>query len=336
MVRRWTYSTHGGLREAGDHGVEFSNPVVVENLLVFGNRSMGLVCLYPALNQKKWVLPITGGIVSPLVVEKGNVYFGGGDGFVYSVSLDTGQINWKYEVRNPVVSRPTFSQGRLFVTTTSDTIYALDAGTGKWIWHYRRRTVPSATVYGASSPLVDGNEVIAGLSDGFLVSLSLEEGVLRWEKKLHSGKKFTDVNAHPLLDFGMIYVPSYDGALYALRRQGGDILWKFDAGGGEDLAADDRRLYFPSSNGTVYSIQKSNGALLWKFELDKGTPTAIALTEKYLIVGSSYQYLYVLDRNTGKGLYRFDAGWGSGFYGAPAYDSVNQRVYILSAGGNHF
>jgi outer membrane protein assembly factor BamB len=333
LVRRWTLSTHGPF-EAGDRGTEYSNPVIVEDNLVFGNRSVGLVSLYPTINQQRWVLPIRGGVVSELTVDHRSVYFGGGDGFLYCVNLENGRVNWRYEVRNPVISRPTVSGGRVLITTSDDTVYAFDSGTGKWLWHYRRRSSPASTIYGASAPLVDGNEVLTGLSDGFLVAVGLQDGQLKWERKLHQGTKFTDVDAHPVLDNGVVYVPSYDGALYALKRQGGDVLWRFDAGGSKDVVIEDNKLYLPSSDGTIYALQKDNAKVLWKFELDHGTPTRIVATDKYLIVGSSFQYMYVIDKSTGRGLYRYNVGYGSGFGGTPAFDSVSQRVYFLSHAGN--
>lgn len=321
---------------AGDHGTEYSNPVVHENNLVFGNRSVGLISIYPTMNVQRWVLPIRGGVVSELTVHQGNVYFGGGDGFVYSVDLETGRVNWRYEVRNPIVSRPTLAGGRLFINTSDDTVYAFDAGTGKWLWHYRRRTAQTATIHGASTPLVDGNEVILGMSDGYLVALSVEEGQLKWEKKLHQGSKFTDVDARPVLVNGVIYVPSYDGALYALKRQGGDTLWRFDSGGSKEVVSEGQKLFLPSSDGSIYCLQKDNAKVNWKFELDGGVPTRIAVTDKYLIFGSTYQYLYVVDKNTGKGVYRFNAGNGSGFAGSPLFDSLTNRLYALSGAGNLF
>lgn len=333
LIRKWALQTHG-LYHLGERGVEFSNPLVYENSLIFGNQSVGLLSLYPTLNQKRWVLPIAGGVVSELTTDGSAIYFGGGDGFLYSVNFDTGRVNWRYEVKNPVISKPTVSEGRVFITTSDDTVYAFDAGTGKWLWHYRRRTSSPATIYGASAPLVDGNEVIAGLSDGFLVSLSREEGQLKWERKLHTGVRFTDINAHPVLEEGIIYVPAYDGSLYALRRQGGDVLWQFDSGGSKDVVLEDDKLYLPSSDGFIYALQKSNAKILWKFELDHGTPTRLAMTQKFLVVGSSDRYLYVLDKITGKGVYRFNVGYGSGFYSSPAYDPKSNRLYVLSNAGN--
>ena len=335
LIRKWTLATHGPYL-AGDRGFEYSNPVLIENTLVFGNQSVGLVALYPTLNSQRWVLPIPGGVVSELAVSGGNIYFGGGDGFIYCVSLENGRVQWRYEVRNPVVSRPTVSGGRAFVTTSDDTLYALDAGTGKWLWHYKRRTAPNATIHGASSPLVDQGEVLAGMSDGFLVALNQQDGQLRWERKLHQGSKFTDVDAKPILDGGVLYVPSYDGALYALKRQGGEVLWRFDAGGSRSVTIEGSVLYLPSSDGYVYALARESGKMLWKFELDGGAPTHIVVADDKLIFGSTYQYLYVLDRATGKGMYRYNVGYDSGFAGSPAFDRAAQRVYFLSGAGNLF
>ena len=333
LIRKGVLPTHdSGLGEL--RSTEYSNPVLVENTLIFGTRDLGLVSIYPHFNQQRWVLPLRGGVVSELTVDHGSVYFGAGDGFLYSVNIETGRVNWRYEIRNPVISKPALAEGRVFVTTSDDVVYGFDAASGKWLWHYRRRTAPMSTIYGASTPLIDGNDVIVGLSDGFLVSLNASDGQLKWERKLHQGSKFTDVDAKPVLENGIIYVPSYDGSLYALKRAGGEVLWRFDAGGSKEVVLDSNRIYFPSSEGAIYALQKNNAKVLWKFELDHGTPTQLVLTDRYVIVGSSFQYLYVIDRETGRGLYRYNVGWNSGFAGSPAYDPVNRRVYFLSHGGN--
>ncbi|MFZ9595815.1 MAG: PQQ-binding-like beta-propeller repeat protein [Bdellovibrionia bacterium] len=333
MTRKWTLSTTQPFMGSSP-GVDFSNPVLSEDTLIFGNRTEGLTALYPSINQKRWSLPLHGGVVSPLSLHRGSVYFGAADGFIYSVNAETGKINWRYEVRNPVVSKPTISGGRVFVTTSDDVVYALDAGTGKWLWHYRRQRSGLPSIYGASAPLVDGNEVLSGFSDGFLVALSLEEGQLKWERRLHSSNKFTDVNAQPVLENGIIYLPSYDGALYAIKRNGGATLWRFDAGGSKDVVIEGERLYLPSSDGFIYSLSKENSQVFWKFQLDGGTPTQLAITDEYVIVGSSYQYLYVLDKKTGSGLYRMNLGYGSGFYGSPLFDRESQKLFFLSSAGN--
>jgi outer membrane protein assembly factor BamB len=335
LRRQWTLQTRKNtVTEPGQAPIDFSNPFFYENTLILGNQTTGLVSLYPGMMAARWTLPITGGVGTELEEAKGFVYFVGGDGFLYSVNAETGAVAWRYDLHGIVASRPAVAAGRVYVTTADDTVYAFDAGTGKWLWHYRRRAGAAASIRGASQPLVDGNEVLAGLSDGFLVALSVQEGQLKWERKLHQGTKFTDVDAHPVLENGVLYVPSYDGSLYALKRADGAVIWRFDAGGSKQIVIEGDRIYLPSSDGFIYALQKSSAKVLWKFELDGGVPTRLVLTDRHVIVGSSHQYLYALEKGTGQGLYRFDVGNGSGFYGSPAYDAKAQRVYFLSGGGN--
>ncbi len=333
LVRQWTLGTRKG-GEAGDRGFEFSNPLLHGNTLVFGSSTQGFVSMYPLLQQIRWVLPIEGGVVSEISRHEDRIFGVGGDGFLYAVHADTGEVVWRYELRNITASRPVFHEGRLLLTTSDDTVYAFDAGTGKWLWHFRRRNNATSTIRGASAPLVVGNDVMAGLSDGFLVALNLSDGQLKWEKKIHNGSKFTDVDASPVLDGDTLYVPSYDGALYALKRKDGEILWRFDAGGNRDVRVERDRLLLASSDGTIYALQKSNAKELWKFVLDGGVPTGIVEESGRLYVGSSQQFLYVLDPASGRGLYRFNAGVDSGFSSDLLLDAKNQRLYAFSGGGN--
>lgn len=333
MVRQWTRPTHGPF-EAGDRGYEYSNPVLYENTLVFGNQSLGIISLYPGLNEVRWVLPIQNGVLSELAVINDMVLFGGGDGYFYSVNIETGEVNWRYELRNSFVSQPVVKDGRVFVTTSDDTIYAFDVNTGKWLWHYRRRSGNSATILGASSPLVWGSDVIVGLSDGYLVSVSVEEGKLKWEKRIHRGSKFTDVDAHPVLFKGVIYIPSYDGALYAIRLNDQKTLWRYDAGGSKRVEIEGNRLFLPSSNGGVVALRRESGEKIWEFELDSGVPTQLTVTDRYIVVGSSYQYLYLLEKSTGRPVYRYNVGYKSGFAGSMAYNASQKKLYALSSAGN--
>ena len=333
LLREWTIPTHPIL-QAGERGTEYSNTLLHDDTLLFGTRNVGLVALYPSTGQVRWTLPIQHGVISEIAVENNGVYFGGADGNLYSVNLDNGRVNWQYNLRNPMISRPAVHGGRVFVTSSDDTVYAIDAGTGQWLWHYKRRTTPPATILGASSPFIDGDDVIAGLSDGFLVCLSSSDGKLKWERKLHEGRKFTDVDAHPVLEDGILYVASYDGSLYALNRKGGETIWKFDSGGSKQIVLEEDRVFLPSTDGHIYALQKRSGKVLWKFELDHGTPTQLTVTDGLLIFGSTFQYLYALDKKTGDPLYRYNVGNGSGFSATPAYDPVHRKYYILSGNGN--
>jgi len=335
LVRQWTFNT-GKEFIPGNRGIEHSNAALFENTLVFGNESIGLVAMYPKLKLVRWVLPIPNGISSEIEIANRTVFFGGGDGFVYAVDIDTGIVKWRYEVRTPWISKPEFAQGRLFFTAATDQLYSLDAGSGEWIWSYKGRSNAKATIMGSSSPIVADNRVIVGMSNGYAVAVSLNEGKLVWQERLHTGAKFSDVDAKPILSGGRLYLPSYDGALYALDPKNGKVIWKFDAGGATEVSITGNTLILPSSDGKIYALAADTGKKLWDFRLDGGVPTQVSVTDKLLIFGSSHQYLYALDKESGKPLFRFNAGYEQGFYGPPVFSESNNSVFILSSAGNMY
>jgi outer membrane protein assembly factor BamB len=335
LQREWTISTRTRETLAGERGVEFSNPVLWENTLLFGTSETGLVALYPTLGgQIRWVLPIRGGIGSEIAREGNDLFFGGADGFLYSVSAETGRVNWRYDAKNPKISKPTIHSGRLYMTSSDDVVSAVEAGTGRLLWNYKRKAGASATIHGASEPWTDGKQVLAGTSDGYLVVLAAADGRLLSEKKLASKSKFTDVDAGIIQDGQVFYVPSYDGDLYALKRGNLETLWRIEAGGSRSVAIDGDRLVLASSDGTIYMVQKSSGKILWKFAMDGGTPTIPLVTDKYVIVGSSYQYLYAIDKASGELRDRWNVGYGSGFSGGMALDPTRSVLYAVSGAAN--
>lgn len=335
LRREWSISTRNRTNEAGERGVEYSNPLLWENTLIFGTSESGLVALYPGLGgQLRWVLPIPGGIVSELSLVGSSVYFGGADGFFYCVNIETGRVQWRYEVKNPGVSRPTIVSGKLYVATTDDVVLSLDAPTGRLLWTYRRKSAGTSTVRGASQPWSDGKEVITGTSDGYLVVLNAADGRLVSEKRISSRPKFSDVDASPVLNQGVFYVASYDGDLQALKKDGLEILWKAEAGASRSVSIEGNILYVGSSDGHVQALDKASGKVLWKFELDGGVPTQPLVTDKWILVGSSHQYLYALDKKTGELRDRWNAGYASGFSGNLAYDPAKRQAYAISGAAN--
>lgn len=336
FVREWTLPTSSLMeRDAGDRGSEFSNPVVFQNSIVFGSHRKGLVAMYPKTQQIRWTLPIPKGVSGEILREEATGFFGAGDGYLYAVDLERGRVKWKYAMRSPYISKPAFVGGKLFVTSSDDSVYAFDAGSGQMLWTYRRRSANPTSILGASTPTVDQNQILVGMSDGYLVSLTPEEGKVKWEKRLNEGKKFTDIDAQPVVSEDMLFVPAYDGALYALKRENGDVLWKADIGGNRQVLISGDRVFQASSDGWIVALDRRSGKVLWKFEMDLGVPTKLSIIDdRFLVFGSSSRYLYALRMSDGNLRYRFDVGYESGFSGSPLYDSAHRLLVILSKAGN--
>ncbi len=315
--------------------MEYVSPTIFDNTLVFGSERYGLVSLYSNILREKWKVQIQNGVVSPIEIQNNRAYFTGGDGLVYCLALDTGKTVWTYSLRNPVSSKPTVSGNDLLITTSDDAILSLEAATGKWQLHYRRRNTSGPVIHGASRPLIVGDDIWVGFADGALVSLARTDGNVGWEKQLNNNKRFSNVNAEFVMKDDVVYVPAYDGALYALNSKNGNAIWVRDGlGGSKKVTLADNTLFAPGSNGELHALDLKTGKDLWKFELDTGIPSDVVVFEKHVIVASSSEYIYALDRDTGKMVYRYQVGYGSGFSGGMAVDPARNWVYVLSRGGN--
>ncbi len=335
LSRKWTYSIEPISSSLTTSSMEYVSPILHENTLVFGSSRFGLTALYPKIQRARWKLEIPNGVVSQIETQKDQAFFTGGDGNVYAVSLETGKVLWTYALRNPVASRPTVSGDDLFLVTSDDALLSLEAKTGKWQWHYRRRNTSGPGIHGASKPLVIGDAIWVGFADGALVALSKKEGKVLWEKQLNNNKRFSNLNAEFVESAGVVYIPAYDNALYALNAKTGNPVWvRDDLGGANRVTVAGNTLYAPASNGYLYAIDAKTGRDQWKFELDQGIPSNVIVTEKHVIFASSNEYLYALDRSHGKLVYRFHIGYGSGFSGGLAFDAPKNALYVMSRGGN--
>ena len=335
LRRQWTYSIEPLSSRLVSGGMEYVSPEIFDNTLLFGSERYGLVSLYSNILREKWKIQIPNGVVSPIEIQGGRAYFTGGDGVVYSLALDTGKTLWSYSLRNPVSSKPTVSGNDLYITTSDDAILSLESGTGKWQWHYRRRNTSGPTIHGASRPLVVGENLWVGFADGALVCLSRKDGKVLWERQLNTNKRFSNVNAEFVMQDDVVYVPAYDGALYALNSRNGNSIWVREGlGGSKKVTLTEGVLYAPSSNGDLHALDLKTGKDLWRFELDQGIPSDVIAFQKHVIVASSSEYIYALERNTGKLVYRYQIGYGSGFSGGIAADPLRNWIYVLSRGGN--
>ena len=68
--------------------------------------------------------------LSSPVVWNGAVYFGSGDGNIYSLNAASGALNWKFKTGDVVHASPAIADGTLFVGSWDSYFYALDAATG--------------------------------------------------------------------------------------------------------------------------------------------------------------------------------------------------------------
>jgi outer membrane protein assembly factor BamB len=301
--------------------------------------------LSPADGTVEWTLKTGNRFFSGAAIADGLAYIPGGDGKLYALRVLTGEKVWEYNSGEELVTEPTIVKGKALVASQSEALFAVDLKTGKWLWQYRRDPPSGFTVRGASRPAVYEDMVLMGFADGYIVALGLDDGVLRWERKLSgSGTAFLDVDTTPVVDDkGRVFAASYKDGVSALDVRTGDLLWTTARPGVTSLLMHGRVL-FASGDGSLSAIDAEQGRALWTTDLSEksskgkgnnsGRPPTFA--RGYIVVPTSTALMFV-EPSGG----RVRAAWnpGRGVTATPGrLSSVHHgsRLYVLTNLGTVF
>lgn len=89
--------------------------------------------------------------LSSPVVWQGAVYFGSGDGNVYSLNAASGALNWQFKTGDVVHASPAIADGTLFIGSWDSFFYAIDTSTGKEKWRFKTEKILTYTIRSAFS-----------------------------------------------------------------------------------------------------------------------------------------------------------------------------------------
>lgn len=311
-----------------------AKPLIWGDLLIVANSHDGVSAFNLDNGSQKWHYFVQNGVEKEPVIFKDSLYFGGNDGFFYSIKAASGIENWKNHVKTEVVSTPAFdsTEGRIYFLTTSNSLFALDAESGKQVWTYTRQDPSSYSIRGGTSPLIQGNLVYVGFSEGSFVAFNKSNGTISWEIQLNKNKRFKDIDSTAVIDGGKIYVSGYDDKLYCLSSNNGDVLWKFEAGGYSHVTIKGDMLYYPSTNGKVFALDKNTSKKIWEYELANGIPTEVSLYKDMLVFGESQGRLLFLNADTGAMINGFEPG--RGILSSIQVNEKKSEVYFISGEAN--
>ncbi|HME89858.1 MAG TPA: PQQ-binding-like beta-propeller repeat protein, partial [Myxococcaceae bacterium] len=273
-----------------------------------------------------WIFETGGRFNASAAVSEGIAYVPGGDGTLYALRADSGELVWKYAAGDELMTTPTIASGKVLVATQGDALIAVDQKSGSQLWRYRRDSSSSFTVRGAAAAKVHQGVAYIGFSDGALVALRLDDGNVKWEKTLSTpAKQFTDVDTTPVFDQeGRLFAASYKDGIYALEPSSGAIQWHTTRPGITNLVLRGEVL-FAGGDQQVGALFGDKGTALWSLDLAPRAALTPALARGLLIVPTTGPLVFV-DPVTG----HVRSFWnpGKGVSATPLW--AHSRLYVLS------
>ena len=179
------------------------------------------------------------------------------------------------------------------------------------------------------SPAVAEGIVAVGTAERNVALVDRTTGDLLWRSRVNG-----TIRAGPLLDGDRLYIASEgqpdDGRVYALRLRDGKVLWRARTGSVvAPLAFDGAAVYAVTEEGLVLRIEPERGSIQWRAQLEGAVRAAPVVTPQGLIVATTNDVLYLLDRNTGT--IRGQLDLPGTVVGTPATDG--KRLYLATMNG---
>lgn len=306
---------------------QFASPIVDEEKVYVGVERGIFYALARKKGRKRWEFQTQGAVHAAAAQAGEKVFVGDIKGMVYALNKADGKLLWVTKVGGEILADLTVIQNKLFVVNLSKVIVALDVNNGSLLWRGEvRGNEGDFTLRGASHPVLVGESLLVGYSDGSLVAYNPETGARRWTKQLGDPlARFHDVDSSVVLGDKLAYVTSADGRLFALDPASGEIVWKASIGSVNNASLSGSYLYV-SAEGVVYALKADTGEILWEQDLQLPEISSPVLYQNWIAVVATKGKLYFLNRKTGDITFSLHVRGGS--YGDPVVKG--DQLYLLS------
>jgi len=309
---------------------------VAQGGLIYTADVSGLVQAVNKSNGSiKWSTSLKHSLVSGPSVANGVVAVGTSNSSLVLLDQASGKELWQTNLSGELLSPPAIAHHKVIAKTIDGKVYAFDQANGKQLWMIEHGS-PSLVLKASSSPVVIGNQVLIGFSDGKLEAMELDSGRIIWQRSMAyaSGssdvERLVDIDADPIIKNNVAYLATYQGYIGALSLDNGEFVWKKPGSVYKNILLHANTLYITDSKDVLWSIDSKTGNVNWKQTALKARGlTEPVLIGKDLVVGDKTGYLHFLDTQAGDLLARSQLS--GGVSSAPIV--MGRKLYVLTNNG---
>jgi outer membrane protein assembly factor BamB len=148
------------------------------------------------------------------------------------IDLKAGRRHWSFQATGWIYGEPTVTEDRVFFGSQDKRLYCLDKRRKSLLWSF-----PTKSQIEAGVAYRDGSVYVASC-DGRFYRVSSETGKEVWSYRTpDSGAESRAIYSAPLCTEDAVYFGSFDGYLYCLKIQNGDLKWRMRAIEGSEITS---------------------------------------------------------------------------------------------------
>ncbi len=281
---------------------------VVDGGFVFAASDDGEIIAVNSTNgDLMWQTEVEATITGGVGAGDGIVMVGTEEAELVVFDQSNGEEVWRARVSSEILSQPKTNGDIVVAQTVDGKLVALDREDGLQRWTYET-TLPALTLRGTSSPILTSEgTVVAGFSNGILVSVIAEDGVYVWEERVavpegqYDIERVIDVDGELLVDGNRILASSYQGNLMAFDTASGQIVWGMEASSYHGMDQGFGNIYYSDDKSHLFALRDNSSDVVWQNEeLQYRDLTAPKTISNYVAIADYEGYLHLISQIDGR------------------------------------
>ncbi len=194
---------------------KFTNNIILSNDNIFLVSDFGKIFKFSIYGMLSWEKNYNTKFFAEPTTDNENLYVASLDGYFYSISLESGEINYNIKVANSIQSGITIEDNSCYLGDDEGNLLSIDKNTGKVNWSYKTNFKILAI------PSIDESSVFLGNLNGDFYSIDKQSGKLKWKTE-------TDglINVSSLLFENIIVQPNLKNEVDLIDKSNGKIIDK--------------------------------------------------------------------------------------------------------------
>ena len=302
LKKQWSIKIGDG---QGD-GFYKITPTLVDGVLYVASSDGEVAAISAADGGRLWRVelerPLSGGVG----YHDRSLYLGGADGSVLQLSADDGVVEWEAAVSGEVLAAPAVSDDWVIVQTYDGKLLGFQPGADEPAWTFTS-DVPILTLRGTSTPILVGDNAIAGFGDGKVVAVDVNSGNVSWESRIGVPQGSSEIDRIVDIDGAMtqqgieLFVASYQGRVAALDSRTGRKLWQQNVSSVTGTHVGFGNVYVADVDGTLSAFLRTGQGVRWQNielgyrQLSRPTPVS-----SYVATVDFDGYLHLLSQVDGQ------------------------------------
>lgn len=239
------------------------------------------------------------------------VIFGSIKGTLTAIDDKDGQTLWRTDAPSSIFSQPTIYDNSIYLQTHDGSVSAFDARNGSKEWSVANN-IPEITLPSNSSPIILNNTVMIGNAFGAVLGFTIKSGdrTINIPIAISHGSspadKMVDITANPMLYDHYLIFAAYQGAIVALDKDSGKMLWAKKASIINNMAINNGVIFTTQDDSELKAYDIQTGDTVWTQDTLKWRKITSPIYYKGLIVVADYQgYLHFFNSLNGEYLGRY-------------------------------